>query len=534
MVHPVPGEAGSLSRRAFLTTTGWSLAGLAAAGAVGETPVGSRHPKRGGTLQFATRSDVSGLDLHRNIIYLVSMPLAAITQGLMDLDRNCEPVPGVAASWEASKDLQTYTFALRKGVLFHNGREVDAEAVKWNFARLQNPKIAHPLSRSALENVRELEIVDKYAIRCHLHEPSAAFPADVVYYPCALMAPDSVENVDLHPVSCGPFKFVSWDRHHVTEMARFENYFETDAEGNALPYLDGIIGRPKKEDRVRLTSLRAGEVDLIDSMAYDDAAGFASKYAGKFQTWPVPTLGTSFLLFNLETGPFADKQIRLAAAHAVDHEAIKQAVFYGQGETARGFYAPASPWYTDSVKPWPSYDPDKAKFLLRQARAVGSEILLQASNVYPYMQQTAEIIQAMWTEVGLKVRYNLYDEVALNQKRRERDFHVDSTAASYRWDPDGWYGRQILSTAPATKANSGFQHAQADQLIREARRTAERQKRLELYGALDSIINEELPLLYLQHLTLLEAGSMRVHGYSPAVSGAFSIRGGGLRTTWME
>ncbi|MGE3540307.1 MAG: ABC transporter substrate-binding protein [Candidatus Tectimicrobiota bacterium] len=534
MHNSVPGEADGLSRRAFLTTTAWALAGMAASRPVRETQAEPRQPKRGGTLRLATRSDVSGLDIHRNIVYLVSMPLAAITQGLMDLDMNCEPVPGVAASWEASKDLQTYTFILRKGVLFHNGREVDAEAVKWNFARLQNPKIAHPLSRSALENLKELETVDKYTVRCHLHEPSAAFPADVVYYPCALMAPDSVEKADLHPISCGPFKFVSWDRYNITEMARFEHYFETDSAGNALPYLDSLIGRPKREDRVRLTSLRAGEVDLIDSMAYDDATGFTSKYAGMFQTWPVPTLGTSFLLFNLETGPFADRNIRLAAAHAVDHEAIKQAVFQGLGDTAKGFYAPASPWYVENIAPWPSYDPDKAKFLLKQAKAVGTEILLQASNVYPYMQQTAELVQAMWTDVGLKVRYNLYDEVALNQKRRERDFHADSTAASYRWDPDGWYGRQILSTAPATKANSGFHNAQADKLIGEARRTADRKKRLELYGALEGIINEELPLLYLHHLTLLQAGSLRVQGYRPAVSGAFSIRGSGLRTAWME
>ena len=220
----------------------------------GQAEAGQRHPKRGGTLRFATRSDVSGLDLHRNTIYLVSMPLAAMNQGLLDLDQKSEPVPGVAAAWEASPDLLSYTFQLRHGVLFHNGREVDAEAVKWNFERLQDPKIAHPLARSALENLKDTEVVDKYTVRCHLHQPSAAFPADVVYYPCALMAPESVEQADLHPIGCGPFKFVKWDRNNLTEMVRFENYFETDAEGNSLPYLDAIIGRPKKEDRVRLTS----------------------------------------------------------------------------------------------------------------------------------------------------------------------------------------------------------------------------------------------------------------------------------------
>ena len=534
MCKAIQGRAFVLSRRAFLATTGGALAGAAAFGLTGQTDAGQRHPTRGGTLRFATRADVSGLDLHRNTIYLVSMPLAAMNQGLLDLDLQSEPVPGVAAEWDASKDLLSYTFRLRKGVLFHNGREVDAEAVKWNLERIQDPKIAHPLARSALENLREIEIVDKYTVRCYLHGPSAAFPADVVYYPCALMAPDSVEKADLYPIGCGPFKFAKWDRNNVTEMVRFENYFETDAEGNSLPYLDALIGRPKREDRVRLTSLRAGEVDLIDSMAYADAVDFAKKYAGQFQTWDVPTLSTSFILFNLDRGPFTDKQLRLAAAHAIDHEAIKQAVFHDRGEVARGFYAPVSPWHTEGITSWPAYDPDKAKFLLRQAKAVGTEVALQALPTPPYMQQTAELVQAMWSEVGFKVRFDLYDEVALNQKRRERDFHADSTAASYRWDPDGWFSRQILSTAPATKVNSGFHNEQADTLIAEARRTADRRKRLELYGAIDSIVNEELPLLYLHHLTLLEAGSTHLKGYQPSVSGAFSTRGGGIRTAWME
>src|SRR5437867_4816566 len=168
-----------LSRRAFLAATGGVLVGAAAFGLAGQVNAGQRHPTRGGTLRFATRADVSGLDLHRNTIYLVSMPLAAMNQGLLDLDAKSEPVPGVAAAWEAAPDLRSYTFQLRKGVLFHNGREVDAEAVKWNFARMQDPKIATPLTRSALENLQETEVVDKYTVRCHLHTPSAAFPADV-------------------------------------------------------------------------------------------------------------------------------------------------------------------------------------------------------------------------------------------------------------------------------------------------------------------------------------------------------------------
>jgi peptide/nickel transport system substrate-binding protein len=338
----------------------------------------------------------------------------------------------------------------------------------------------------------------------------------------------------MHPIGCGPFKFVKWERNSITELVRFENYFETDADGNSLPYLDGIIGRPKKEDQVRLTSLRAGEVDLIDNMSYTDAADFAKKYAGKLQTWEIPTLATSYMVFNMEKGPFTDKQLRLAAAHAIDHEAIKQAVFYGRGEIARGYYASVSPWFAAGAKPWPEHDPDKARSLLRKARAVGTEIILQSDNAYPYLHQTAELVQHMWSEVGFKVTLHLYETPVLNQKRRDRDFHVESTAGSYRWDPDGWFSRQILSSAPSNKINgSGFRHEKADTLIAEARQTADKKKRLELYAAVESIVNDELPILYIHHLTALQAGAMNLKGYQPAISGPFSTQGGGIRTAWL-
>jgi peptide/nickel transport system substrate-binding protein len=492
-----------------------------------------RHPNRGGTLRFATRGDASGLDPHRNTFYLVSNPLAATSQGLLDLNLRAEPVPGIATEWEASKDLRTYTFKLRKGVLFHNGREVDAAAVQWNFQRIKNPDTSHPFMRSALGDLNEMKIEDKYTLRCHLAQPSAAFPSNVVYYPCNLIAPDSAEHAHEHPIGCGPFKFVQWKRYDITELARFEHYFETDAAGNSLPYLDGIIGRPKKEDQVRLTALRTGEVDLIDNMAYTDAASFDTRYAGQFQTWDVPILGTSYIVFNLNTGPFTDKRLRQAAAHAVDRDAVKQAVFYGRGDIATGFYASASPWYAPGIRPYPTYDPDKAKFLLRQARAVGTEIVMQSLASYPYIRQTGEVLQAMWTEAGFKVTHHIDDSPALRQRRRDRSFHVEPTSASYRFDPDGWFSRAILSTSPSTQMDSGFSNERADRLIAEARRVADRHKRLELYAEIEGIVNEELPMLYLNHVTLLEAGAMNLHGYQPAVSGAFSTRGAGLRTAWL-
>ncbi|GIX49446.1 MAG: ABC transporter substrate-binding protein [Candidatus Tectimicrobiota bacterium] len=526
----MPSWERQVSRRALLARSGSLLAAAALPAAAG---AGMPQPGRGGTLRFATRGDASGLDPHRHVFYLVSTPLAALLQGLLDLNLQGEPVPGVAEEWEASADLRTYTFRLRKGVLFHNGREVDAAAVKWNLDRLRDPRVAHPFMRAALGDLGGVEVVDRYTLRCHLHQASAAFPANVVYYPCSLIAPDSAEQAHLHPVSCGPFRFVRWRRNEVSELVRFEHYFETDAAGRPLPYLAELVGKPKKEDRVRLTALRAGEVELIDTVAYADAAAFPRRYAGRFQTWEVPTLGTAFLLFNLDRGPFADKRLRRAAAHAIDREAIKQAVFYGQGEIARGFYAPASPWHSPDVRPWPAYDPEQARALLRQAGAVGTTVLLQSPLAYPYLRQIGDLVQAMWSEVGFRVQHVVDEAPVLAQRRRQRAFHAEASSASYRFDPDGWFARSLLSTSPSNQERANFRDERVDRLILEARRTANRRRRLALYAEIDSLVNEELPLLYLHHLTLLQAGTVRLQGYQPGISGAFSTQGAGVRTAWL-
>ncbi|MCZ6872000.1 MAG: ABC transporter substrate-binding protein, partial [bacterium] len=315
-------------------------------------------------------------------------------------------------------------------------------------------------------------------------------------------------------------------------------YYETDAQGNPLPYIQRVEGRPKKADRVRLTALRAGEVDLIDNMAYADAAEFPKKYAGKFQTWDIQALGTAFVTFNLDKGPFANsspdgKLLRQAAAYATDLEAIDQAVFYKRGDIATGYFPAVSPWYTGAEGWKGKYDPEKAKFILKKARAVGTTIVLQANSTYPYMQQTGELLQAMWTEVGFKVKYNIYDRAVIKAKRRARDFHAESMAGSFRFDPDGFFARQVLSTSATTKVESGFRNERADKLIAEARRTADPKKRLELYREIDTIANDELPILYTHFLTLLEAGSMKLKNYQPAISGAPSTRGAGIRVAWM-
>ena len=499
-----------------------------------------RHPKRGGTVRFATRSDARGLDPHRNILYYVSSPLAATTNGLLDFDANMNIKPGIAESWDISKDLKTYTFKLRKGAEYHNGQTIDAQSIKWNLERIKDPKIGHAFTRSAISDVERVTVGDKYTVHVHLKNPSAIFLANLIYYPINLMAPGSVDTADTNPQGCGPFKFKSWKRFDTTEMVRFENFWETDAQGNSLPYLDSVIGKPKKEDRVRLTALRTGEVELIDNMAYADMGDFKKDYSDKFNTWDVSQVGTGYVSFNLKNGPFSPKDnpnahmLRQAAAHAIDHEGIHQAIFHSQGSIAKSFYYKSSPWHSDNVKSWPEFDPDKAKSLLKKAGGEDVKLLIVARDAYAYMNQTGEIVHSMLQQAGFNVSFEIHPNPVLRAKYKKGDFNMDSSANSYRMDPDAWYARAFHSASPTNKTRYGYVNEKVDQIITAAKVELDQDKRRQMYADIDSIINTDVPLIYTHYIPLLEAGVKNLKGYAPAFPGPFQYSQGGLRTAWLD
>ncbi len=345
----------ALSRRTFLTTTSTALVGAALGGLAPHSEAAQRHPKRSGVLQFGTRLDTGGLDSHRHTQYHVSHPIAAMYTGLTDIDQQGNIVPGIAESWEPNKELTAWMFRLRKDVLFHNGREVDAEAVKLNIERIKDPAIGDEFTRGAVENVATMDILDKYTVRFNLHEADVTLPVNLMHYPVNLQAPDNFEKAAEHPIGTGPFKFVSWTRWAETKLVRFENYWETDAEGNNLPYLDEILGKPKREDSVRLTALRTGQVQLIDNMAYADVERFKKSYSDQYNSWNLH-LGGVFVVFNFRQGPFQDQVVHTAAAHAIDRNAIHNSVFYKQGDILDQVYPRGNPWDVEGSRSL-EYDP---------------------------------------------------------------------------------------------------------------------------------------------------------------------------------
>jgi peptide/nickel transport system substrate-binding protein len=390
-----------------------------------------------------------------------------------------------------------------------------------------------------MRDVEEITAVDKHTLRIQLKNPNGTFLSNVTYYPCNLIAPNAVDQVDTHPIGCGPFKFVSWKRYAKSEMVRFENFWQTDSEGNSLPYLDAIEGYPKKEAKVRLTALRTGEVDLIENMAYADATNFKKNYTADYNTWDIPQVGTGYLAVQTKVGPFAmgaadGKLMRQALAHAIDREAIHQAIFHGLGEKLNGFYGSASPWKMEGIENVKEFDPEKSKAILRKLNVMNQPIAVVARQTYSYMKDTGELVYSMLQEAGFKPTNEIFDNPVLRKKYKKNDYGIDSSANSYRPDPDQWYSVNILSTAPSTMLRTGYKNEAADKLIIEARATRSKAKRKELYTAVEGMINEDCALMYTHSIPLTSAATKKLKGFAPAFAGPFNLSGAGVRTAYLE
>src|SRR5262249_5953400 len=188
-----------ISRRTFLTTTSAALVGAALGGGLAlKGEAAQRHPKRSGVLRFGPRVDTAGLDSHRHNQLHTSHPTAAMYTGLTDIDQQSNIVPGIAESWEPNQELTAWVFRLRRGVLFHNGREVDAEAVKLNILRMKDPAIGHDYLRGAIETIESVDVLDKYTVRINASVPDVTIPTSVMRYPVTLQAPDSFDKAAQH------------------------------------------------------------------------------------------------------------------------------------------------------------------------------------------------------------------------------------------------------------------------------------------------------------------------------------------------
>jgi ABC-type transport system substrate-binding protein len=269
-------------------------------------------PQRGGTLRIGYWQDMTGMDPHLSGGIPAVYVMQSIFQTLVTLNEELDIVPELAHAWDVQDGDMTYVFHLQKGVQFHDGTPFDAQAVKWNFDRLLHPEEG-VLMRGYFGSVAAVEVVDAHTIKVRLKYPDRTLLPALASYALAgvmIVSPTAYQtwgkqDLRLHPVGTGPFKFRTWEPNNVIILERNAHYWKP-----GVPYLDRIEYKIIKEGMTRATALRRGEVDFANRLPVENIG--AVEKAPKIQLFKGPDMALVFTSFNVSRKPFDDLRVRQA------------------------------------------------------------------------------------------------------------------------------------------------------------------------------------------------------------------------------
>ena len=369
--------------------------------------------KSGGDIVITYKDDVATLDPAIGYDWQNWSMIKSLFDGLMDyVPGTTELRPGLAESYEISDDGMTFTFKLRPGVMFHNGREMTAEDVKYSLDRVTNPVTQSPgagffgsilgfdaVTAGEVDTLEGVKVVDPLTVEITLSRPDATFLHVMALNFASVVPEEAVEaaagDFGKQPVGTGAFKLADWT---IGQSLTFEKNEEYWREG--IPYLDSVRFEVGQEPIVALLRLQNGEVDVPGDGI--PPAKFVEVMADPEQAARVVEGGqlhTGYITLNTQIPPFDNVDVRKAVNMAINKERITQ-IINGRAVPATQPLPPSMPGYTEGYEGYP-FDPEGAKTMLAEAGFPdGFETELFVMNTDPN-PRIAQAIQQDLAQIGI-------------------------------------------------------------------------------------------------------------------------------------
>ncbi len=437
-------------------------------------------------------------------------------------------VPTLAESWEQLDDI-TWLVRIRKGVKFHNGRELIAEDIKTQMGWSMEPPKGWrpPRQRSASGLIKQIELIDKYTLKFTLKQPEELFVPYIMrwghngYSPPELVEKWGKEYA-LHPTGTGPFKFVEWvSGDHIT-LERFDDYW------GKKPYLDRVIIRTIPDPQTRFIALQKGEVDITVDIPLVSVP-LAKKDPNLIIYEAVSTFapdGGGFN-FNLRRWPTNQLKFRQAIAMGADWEKIaKLSVPNNQAVIRRSFLKGSWAYDPKSEKIVPSYNPEKAKKLIKE---VEKEAGRPIPPLYAITSDTGTfpgfltIAASELKKIGVPLDLHLFPyDVAKDKRQRDPKMEWDINL----WRQDRGAGvhplfffdsfRSDKTGAPDGKNLWGYNNPKFDELLKQGRKGMKDRKKLQqLYQEIERILLTDIPRLPIYDQPVCFGVNKKVHDFYP-------------------
>lgn len=472
--------------------------------------------KAGGTLNFGIHADVTGLDPQVQANQSTRWVASLVYSYLVSLDDQNKVVPDLAEKWEQDSPT-SYTFHLRQGVKFHNGREVTAADVKYSYERIMNPASKASFA-SFFGGIASIDTPDDYTVKITLKAPDATFLVHLSSTGTQAIVPKEVVEANGGSlakvmVGSGPYKFVSYTPATSVILERNPDYFVKDR-----PLLDKIVFKPIETDSTRINALKSGEVDMISLLPPNLIGGLASDTNYVVADGRVGTF--YFLSFQVGRAPFNDVRVRQAVMYALDREAILKGAIFDQGVLTPDGPIPSWDQYAPGQKVYDKPDIAKAKSLLADA-GLGSGFKASIGVWTPqgYIVNATQIVQQQLAEIGIEVSiqqygdYASYQTAVLNQGQTE----MTITGFSGNVDPDDWLGN-------AFRSNGGtnfwkYNDPVVDDLLDQGKAAQTVEDRKKIYDQLQYRLATTGPMAFLWNPKQPNAWKKTLDGFTQKTTG---------------
>jgi oligopeptide transport system substrate-binding protein len=540
------GHPSSLTRRTFGLLAACSAVGLLAGCTVTKNP-GAGVPGGNGnagtlgkvettanTLRYALTAEATTLDPALVEDGTTIDLLQCVFEGLVKWDEQNRIVPGMAEKWEVSPDGKTYTFHIRHGVKFHNGREMTAKDFKSSIDRACDPAtksttapvylkdivgVADRLgNKQGVTEISGIKIVDPYTLTITIDSAKPYWLGNMTY-PCAyVVCKEEIERTggalsELSASGTGPFKLVEFKSNYRVVLAANPDYY------GGRPKLD-FIERPVLIDaNLRLNNYEADKLDIVDLSPRDlDRINADPKLKPDLKAFP--RAATWYLGLNQDAAgsPFRKREVRQAFAMAIDKNELLRVALKGQADLATGVVPPGMENYAPKINPLP-YDPVKARALLAQAGYPGGAgfptLTLSFRQDMPWVADTSQVVTSqLKAALGISVQLRPMEWGQFLKERAAKTLAFTHLRWSADYlDPQNFLSTLLHSNRVVNGADDhpengvGYNNPAFDRLCDQADVEPDVKKRMALYAQAEQMAVDDapwVPIYYQRDLELIK------------------------------
>jgi peptide/nickel transport system substrate-binding protein len=513
--------AGELDRQEFLRRAALFGLGAGTVGAllryVGEGDLAfgaSLAPaKVGGTLRVGTVAYGTGLEPYQ-LQEAGSLGLASIPgEYLTYTNNNFEVKPWLATSWKPNKALTVWTFQIRKGVKFHNGKTLTADDVVASFKQYLGLKTSQILGALPATLIEPSGVVKtgRYTVQFHLKSPNNAFPYLVsqttyqaIIQPAAIAAkPDTWVSSGM--IGTGAFRLKSQNKQRA-ELVRFNGYW------GGRPPLDRVVITFYSDPSPMVLALRAGQLDIVVQMSSQQARAFRN--SSKYHVFTVPVSSHNMFGLRVDTDPFKDARVRRAIALTLNRPDIINRVLLGAG--ALGNDSPFFPRFQSTARPIPQRKQSiaRAKALLKAAGQENLKFTITTHNQFD-VPDFAAAVQAAGRQAGISIDLDImtYDDYYAGDNATTPWLNKPATITEYgaRGVPNLYIQAAYVSNGiwnASRYANNAF-----DAAARSFFASADVKTQRKYTKTMQAMLLRDTPVITAYFLAFTAADSTRVRNY---------------------